>query len=91
MKGRIGIVTGLAYTDYGGTTTTVEVNYFLGEGKLILTGSLGDVMKESATIALNYVKSNEKKYDINPELFEKNDIHIHFPEGAVQKMVQVLK
>lgn len=85
LKGRIGIVTGLAYTDYGGTTTTIEVNYFAGKGKLILTGSLGDVMKESATIALNYVKSNAKKYNINPELFEKNDIHIHFPEGAVPK------
>lgn len=85
LKGRIGIVIGLAYTDYCGTTTTIDVNYFFGKGKLILSGSLGDVMEESATIALNYVKSNAKKYDINPELFEKKDIHIHFPEDALSK------
>ena len=83
--GKVGIVMGLAYTSYGGATLPIEVNYFPGKGKLILTGSLGDVMKESAMIALNYVKSNTKKYNINPDLFKNNDIHIHFPEGAIPK------
>ena len=84
-NGKITIVMGLAYTSYGGTTLPIEVNYFPGKGKLVLTGSLGDVMKESAMIALNYVKSNAKKYNINYDLFEKNDIHIHFPEGGIPK------
>ena len=82
---QIGVVTGLAYTDYGGTTLPIEVNNFPGKGRLILTGQLGDVMKESASIALSYVKSNAKKFKIKNEIFEQNDIHIHYPEGAVPK------
>ncbi|ATZ18796.1 class III heat-shock ATP-dependent LonA protease [Williamsoniiplasma somnilux] len=80
-----GVVTGLAYTQFGGDILPIEVNYFQGKGGLTLTGKLGDVMKESATIALDFVKSNAEKYGINPDLFEKNDIHIHVPEGAVPK------
>ena len=56
-----------------------------GKGKLVITGQLGDVMKESASIAFDYVRANAKKYKINPEIFEKSDIHIHVPEGAVPK------
>ena len=84
-KGQIGVVTGLAYTEFGGDILPIEVNYFPGKGGLILTGKLGDVMKESATIAYSYVKSNAAKYKIDPKLFEKNDLHIHVPEGAVPK------
>lgn len=84
-KGQVGVVTGLAYTEYGGDILPIEVNYFPGKGSLILTGKLGDVMKESATIAYSYVRSNASKYKIDPKLFEKNDIHIHVPEGAVPK------
>ncbi len=82
---QIGVVTGLAYTQYGGDILPIEVNYFPGKGGLVLTGNLGDVMKESATIALDYVKSNAKKYGIDSDIFAKNDIHIHVPEGAVPK------
>lgn len=84
-KGQVGVVTGLAYTEYGGDILSIEVNYFPGRGSLILTGKLGDVMKESATIAYSYVRANANKYKIDPKLFEKNDIHIHVPEGAVPK------
>ncbi len=84
-KGQVGVVTGLAYTQYGGDILPIEVNYFPGKGSLILTGKLGDVMKESATIAYSYVKSNADKYNIDPKLFEQNDVHIHVPEGAVPK------
>jgi len=82
---QIGVVTGLAYTQYGGDILPIEVNYFEGKGGLVLTGNLGNVMKESASIALDYVRANAEKYHINPELFSKNDIHIHVPEGAVPK------
>ena len=84
-KNQIGVVTGLAYTSFGGDILPIEVNYFEGKGKLVVTGQLGDVMKESAEIALDYVKANAKKYDIDPKFFEKRDIHIHVPEGAVPK------
>ena len=84
-KEQIGTVTGLAYTSFGGDVLQVEVNHFEGKGKLVITGQLGDVMKESATIAYDYVRANAKKYKIQPEVFEKNDIHIHVPEGAVPK------
>ncbi|XMB66349.1 endopeptidase La [Mycoplasmatota bacterium zrk1] len=84
-KDQIGVVTGLAYTQFGGDTLPVEVTYFEGNGKLVLTGKLGDVMKESAQAALSFVKSNSSKYNINPKLFKENDIHIHVPEGAVPK------
>ncbi|MBE6142062.1 MAG: endopeptidase La [Erysipelotrichaceae bacterium] len=82
---QIGVVTGLAYTEYGGDILPIEVTYFKGKGGLVLTGKLGDVMKESASIALDYVKANAEKYNIDPELFINNDIHIHVPEGAVPK------
>ena len=84
-KDQIGTVTGLAYTSFGGDVLQVEVNHSEGKGKLVITGQLGDVMKESATIAYDYVRANAKKYKIQPEVFEKNDIHIHVPEGAVPK------
>lgn len=84
-KDQVGIVTGLAYTQYGGDTLPVEATCFKGEGRLILTGKLGDVMKESGQAALSYVKNNASKFNINPEVFSKNDIHIHVPEGAVPK------
>ena len=82
---QIGVVTGLAYTEFGGDILPIEVNYFKGKGSLVLTGNLGDVMKESASIALDYVKANAKQFGIDSQLFEENDIHIHVPEGAVPK------
>ena len=82
---QIGVITGLAYTEYGGDILPIEVTYFKGKGALILTGKLGEVMKESATIALDYVKANAEKYKIDSSLFAENDIHIHVPEGAVPK------
>jgi ATP-dependent Lon protease len=81
----IGIVRGLAWTSVGGDTLQIEVNVMPGQGKLRLTGTLGDVMKESAQIGLSYVRSVSRKYDIADDFFEKNDIHIHIPEGAVPK------
>lgn len=82
---QVGTVTGLAYTAFGGDVLQVEVNHFEGKGKLVITGQLGDVMKESASIAFDYVRANAKTYNIDPTIFEKNDIHIHVPEGAVPK------
>ncbi len=82
---QVGVVTGLAYTQYGGDILPVEVTYFEGKGALIITGQLGDVMKESATIAVGYVKSRAKDFGIDPAFFETHDIHIHVPEGAVPK------
>ncbi len=84
-KPQVGVVTGLAYTQYGGDILPIEVNYFPGKGNLVLTGKLGDVMKESATIAYDYVRSNANRYKIDSKLFSDNDIHIHVPEGAVPK------
>ncbi len=82
---QIGVVTGLAYTQFGGDTLPVEVTYYKGKGKLVLTGKLGDVMKESAQAALSYVKSNSEKYKIDSQFYIEHDIHIHVPEGAVPK------
>ena len=82
---QVGVVNGLAYTPYGGDVLPIEVNYYKGTGKLVLTGSLGEVMKESATIALDYLKSFHKEFDIKYSLLAENDIHIHVPEGAVKK------
>ncbi len=83
--GEVGVVNGLAYTSFGGDTLPIEVNYFEGKGNLILTGSLGDVMKESAMIALNYVKSNYKMFGIDYAKLIENDIHINVPEAAIPK------
>lgn len=82
---KVGVVNGLAYTYFGGDTLPIEVNYYEGNGNLVLTGSLGEVMKESAHIALGYIKSNYKEFGIEYEKITKNDIHIHVPEGAIPK------
>ena len=82
---QVGVVTGLAYTQYGGDILPIEVNHFPGSGRLVLTGKLGDVMKESATIALDYIQANAAKYGIESKMFKERDIHIHIPEGAVPK------
>lgn len=84
-KNQIGVVTGLAYTAFGGDILPVEVNYFEGKGELVVTGKLGEVMIESTKIALDYIKSNASKYNIPIEFFNTHDIHIHVPEGAVPK------
>lgn len=81
----VGVVTGLAYTMAGGDTLEVEATYYEGKNNLVLTGNLGDVMKESAMAALSYVKSNAGKLGINQEILDKNDFHIHVPEGAIPK------
>ena len=81
----VGIVRGLAWTSVGGVTLEVEVNVLPGKGELVLTGKLGDVMKESAQAALSYVRSISEGYGIDAELYTKHDIHIHIPEGAVPK------
>lgn len=80
-----GVVNGLAYTEFGGTILPIEVIYYKGKGNLILTGTLGDVMKESAKIALSYIKSNYEEFGIDYDLLSESDIHIHVPEGAVPK------
>lgn len=84
-KEQIGVATGLAYTAFGGDTLPVEVTYYKGSGKLVLTGKLGDVMKESALTALSFVKSKAKSFDINEDIFNQNDFHVHVPEGAIPK------
>lgn len=84
-KPQVGVVTGMAYTQYGGDILPIEVNHFNGSGKFIITGQLGDVMKESASIALDYMKANREKYGLENIAFDKEDIHIHVPEGAVKK------
>jgi ATP-dependent Lon protease len=84
-KDMVGIVTGLAYTQAGGDTLEVEATYYEGKDKLILTGNLGDVMKESAMAALSFVKSNAVRLGIDPKVLETNDFHIHVPEGAIPK------
>lgn len=81
----IGIVRGLAWTSVGGDTLEIEVNIMPGKGEFVLTGKLGDVMKESAQAGISYLRSVSDKYDIKPEFFKENDIHIHIPEGAVPK------
>ncbi|MBG0762387.1 endopeptidase La [Acholeplasma laidlawii] len=84
-KQQIGVVTGLAYTAFGGDTLPVEVTYYKGKGQLVLTGKLGDVMKESAITALSYVKSHALEFNLDPTIFENNDFHVHVPEGAIPK------
>ncbi|MFE8696915.1 endopeptidase La [Cytobacillus sp. FJAT-53684] len=82
---QVGVATGLAYTTVGGDTLQIEVSLSPGKGKLVLTGKLGDVMKESAQAAFSYVRSKAKELDIEEDFHEKYDIHIHVPEGAVPK------
>ncbi|WIY60473.1 endopeptidase La [Bacillus arachidis] len=84
-KDQVGMATGLAYTAAGGDTLAIEVSVSPGKGKLILTGKLGDVMKESAQAAFSYIRSRAEELHIDPDFHEKNDIHIHVPEGAVPK------
>ena len=82
---QVGIVRGLAWTSVGGDTLEIEVNVTPGKGKLQLTGQMGDVMKESAQLALTYVRSVASEYGIDKNFFEEHDIHLHIPEGAVPK------
>ncbi len=82
---QVGVVTGMAYTQFGGDILPIEVNHFSGSGKCIITGQLGDVMKESASIALDYIKSNANRFGLDKDDFEKQDVHIHVPEGAIKK------
>jgi len=84
-QNEIGIVRGLAWTSVGGDTLQIEVNIMPGKGEVMLTGSIGDVMKESAKAGLSYIRSISKEYDIADDFFEKHDIHVHIPEGAVPK------
>ena len=84
-KDEVGIARGLAWTQVGGDTLQIEVNVMPGKGELVLTGQLGDVMKESAQAGISYIRSVAEKYDIAPEFFQENDIHVHIPEGAVPK------
>lgn len=84
-KNEIGVVNGMAYTIFGGDILPIEANIFKGKGDLILTGSLGEVMQESCQIALSYIKANTEEFNIDYKLLEENNIHIHFPEGAVSK------
>ena len=81
----IGIVRGLAWTSVGGDTLEIEVNVMPGKGELLLTGQLGDVMKESAMAGISYIRSVSREYGIDDKIFKENDIHIHIPEGAVPK------
>lgn len=85
QKDEVGIVSGLAWTSVGGTTLQIEVNSLPGKGALILTGQMGDVMKESAQLGISYIRSLSKEYKISEDYFQQNDIHIHIPEGATPK------
>ncbi len=84
-KDEVGIVRGLAWTSLGGDTLQIEVNVMPGKGELLLTGQLGDVMQESAKTGISYIRSVAPEYEVEPEFFRENDIHIHIPEGAVPK------
>ena len=84
-KDEVGVATGLAWTPVGGDTLQIEVNEMPGKGRLELTGRLGDVMKESAKAAMSFIRSNCKQLKIDPDFYQKNDIHIHVPEGAIPK------
>jgi len=84
-ENEVGIVTGLAWTPYGGDVLFIESAKYKGKGNLVLTGQLGDVMKESARAALTFVRSVAEKYNIDPKFFEEHDIHLHVPAGAIPK------
>ena len=83
--GRVGVVNGLAYTKFGGDILPIETTMYKGKGELLLTGSLGEVMQESAKIAFSYIKANSKTFGIDEKVLTENNIHIHVPEGAVPK------
>ena len=85
LRDHVGIVHGLAWTAVGGVTLKIEVNVMPGKGAIQVTGSLGNVMKESAQAAISYIRSQSRKYKIKQDFLEKHDIHIHIPEGAVPK------
>ena len=85
INDEVGVVNGMAYTVFGGDILPIEATLFKGKGDLVLTGSLGEVMQESCHIALDYIKSNMDKFNIDSKIFSNNDIHIHVPEGAVNK------
>ena len=85
QEDQIGVVTGLAYTQFGGDILPVEVTYYKGTGKMVLTGKLGDVMNESAQTAISYVRANAERFGIDSLMFKDHDIHIHVPEGATPK------
>lgn len=85
IKGEVGVTNGMAYTLSGGDILSIEATYYNGNGQLLLTGSMGEVMKESAQIALSYIKSHEKDFDIDHELLFQHDIHIHVPDGSIPK------
>ena len=82
---QVGMVRGLAWTSVGGDTLQIEVNLMPGKGDFLLTGQLGDVMKESAQAGITYIRSIASDYKVEPEFFQENDIHVHIPEGAVPK------
>ena len=84
-KDEVGIARGLAWTQVGGDTLQIEVNVMPGKGELVLTGQLGDVMKESAQAGISYIRSVADEYGVAPEFFQEHDIHVHIPEGAVPK------
>ena len=85
LEPQIGVANGLAYTQFGGDILPIEVTYYKGKGNLSLTGSLGEVMRESVLIALSYIKANYEKFGIDFNVFENSDFHVHVPEGAVPK------
>jgi len=85
LEDQVGVATGMAWTEVGGDTLAIEISMYRGNGKITLTGKLGDVMKESAQAGYSYVRSRANELSINEDIFEKNDIHIHIPEGAIPK------
>lgn len=84
-KDKVGVVCGLAWTSVGGDTLSIEVNVMKGRGKFTITGNIGKVMNESAKTAISYIRANSELFKIEDDFYEKNDIHIHIPEGAVPK------
>lgn len=84
-KDEVGVATGVAWTESGGDLLSIEVSLMEGKGNLTLTGQLGEIMQESAQAALSYIRSQAEEFDLDPELFDKLDIHIHVPEGAIPK------